>query len=49
MELVEKFDIKQIEKNVQNDLKDKDISKLIQQDDTKKNEIMFIEGPENSN
>ena len=36
MELVEKFDIKQIEKNVQNDLKDKDISKLIQQDDTKK-------------
>ena len=36
MELVENFDIKQIEKNVQNDLKDKDISKLIQQDDTKK-------------
>ena len=34
MKLVEKFDIKQIEKNVQNDLKDKDISKLIQQDDT---------------
>ena len=37
MELVEKFDIKQIEKNVQDDLKDKDISKLIQQDGTKKN------------
>ena len=49
MELVEKFDIKQIEKNVQNDLKDKDISKLIQQDDTKKNEIMFIEGPPTMN
>ena len=48
MELVEKFDIKQIEKNVQNDLKDKDISKLIQQDDTK-NEIMFIEGPPTMN
>ncbi len=49
MELVEKFDIKQIEKNVQEDLKEKDIEKLIQQDDTKKNEIMFIEGPPTMN
>ena len=37
MELVENFDIKQIEKNVQDDLKDKDISKLIQEDESKKN------------
>ena len=35
MELVENFDIKQIEKNVQDDLKDKDISKLIQEDESK--------------
>ena len=33
MKLVENFDIKQIERNVQDDLKDKDISKLIQDDD----------------
>jgi len=49
MELVENFDIKQIEKNVQDDLKDKDISKLIQEDESKKNEIMFIEGPPTMN
>ena len=49
MKLVENFDIKQIEKNVQNDLKDKDISRLIQEDENKKNEIMFIEGPPTMN
>ncbi|MBT3591749.1 MAG: class I tRNA ligase family protein, partial [Candidatus Nitrosopelagicus sp.] len=49
MKLVENFDIKQIEKNVQDDLKDNDVSKLIQEDDNKKNEIMFIEGPPTMN
>ena len=49
MKLVENFDIKQIERNVQDDLKDKDISKLIQDDGNKKNEIMFIEGPPTMN
>ena len=49
MELVEKFDIKQIEKIVKNDLKDKDISKMIDQDTEKNNEIMFIEGPPTMN
>ena len=49
MKLVENFDIKQIERNVQDDLKDKDISKLIQDDENKKNEIMFIEGPPTMN
>ena len=43
MKLVENFDIKQIEKNVQDDLKDNDVLKLIQEDGNKKNEIMFIE------
>ena len=49
MELVENFDIKQIEKIVKNDLKDKDISKMIDQDIEKNNEIMFIEGPPTMN
>ncbi len=49
MELVENFDIKQIEKIVKNDLKDKDISKMIDQDTEKNNEIMFIEGPPTMN
>ena len=40
MKLVENFDIKQIERNVQDDLKDKDISKLIQDDENKKNECI---------
>ena len=49
MELVENFDIKQIEKIVKNELKDKDISKMIDQDKEKNNEIMFIEGPPTMN
>ena len=49
MELVENFDIKQIEKIVKNDLKDKDISKMIDQNIEKNNEIMFIEGPPTMN
>lgn len=49
MELIENFDIKQIEKIVQDNLKGKDISRLIQEDESKKNEIMFIEGPPTMN
>ena len=49
MKLVENFDIKQIEKIVKNDLKEKDIQRLIQDDESKNNEIMFIEGPPTMN
>ena len=49
MKLVENFDIKQIEKIVKDDLKDRDISKMIDQDEEKSNEIMFIEGPPTMN
>ena len=49
MELVENFDIKKIETIVKDDLNEKDISRLIQEDNSKSNEIMFIEGPPTMN
>ena len=49
MKLVENFDIKQIEKIVKDDLKDRDVSKMIDQNEEKSNEIMFIEGPPTMN
>ena len=49
MKLVENFDIKQIEKIVKDDLKDKNIHRMIQDDESKNNEIMFIEGPPTMN
>jgi len=49
MELIENFDIKQIEKIVKDDLKNKDIHRMIQDDGSKNNEIMFIEGPPTMN
>ena len=49
MELVENFDIKKIETIVKDDLNEKDISGLIHDDNSKSNEIMFIEGPPTMN
>ena len=49
MKLVENFDIKQIENIVKEDLKEKDILTMIDQDANKNNEIMFIEGPPTMN
>ena len=49
MELIENFDIKQIEKIVKDDLKNKDIHRIIQDDGSKNDEIMFIEGPPTMN
>ena len=49
MELIENFDIKKIEKIVKDDLKEKDIHRLIQDDESKNNEIIFIEGPPTMN
>ena len=49
MKLVENFDIKQIENNVKDDFKNKDILTMIEQDTDKNNEIMFIEGPPTMN
>ena len=40
MELIENFDIKQIEKIVKDDLKNKDIHRIIQDDGSKNDEIM---------
>ena len=48
MKLVENFDIKQIERNVQDDLKDKDISKLIQDDGNKKKRDNVYRGTSNN-
>ena len=44
MKQVENFDIKEIEKIVNEDLENKDVSKMIQDSGDKTNEIMFIEG-----
>ena len=49
MDLVDQFDAKQIEKNVKEHLKGKNISELISKSPNKKNEIMFIEGPPTMN
>jgi len=49
MKQVENFDIKEIEKIVSEDLKNKDVSKMIQDSSDKTNEIMFIEGPPTMN
>ena len=49
MELVDKFDIKQIEKNVKEHLKTQDTLDLISKSPDKNNEIMFIEGPPTMN
>ena len=49
MKQVENFDIKEIEKIVTDDLKNKDVPKMIQDSSDKTNEIMFIEGPPTMN
>jgi len=49
MELIDQFDAKQIEKNVKDHLKNRNISDLISKSADKKNEIMFIEGPPTMN
>ena len=49
MELIDQFDAKQIEKNVKNHLKNRNLSDLISKSADKKNEIMFIEGPPTMN
>ena len=49
MELIDQFDAKQIEKNVKNHLKNRNLSDLISKSSDKKNEIMFIEGPPTMN
>ena len=49
MKQVENFDIKEIEKIVTEDLKNKDVAKMIQDSVDKTNEIMFIEGPPTMN
>ena len=49
MKQVKNFDIKEIEKIVSEDLKNKDVSKMIQDSGDKPNEIMFIEGPPTMN
>ena len=49
MELVDKFDIKQIEKNVKEYLKTQDTLELNSKSPDKNNEIMFIEGPPTMN
>ena len=49
MKQVENFDIKEIEKIVSDDLKNKDVAKMIQDSGDKTNEIMFIEGPPTMN
>ena len=49
MELVDQFDVKQIEKNVKEYLKGQNVHELISKSPDKKNEIMFIEGPPTMN
>ena len=49
MKQVENFDIKEIEKIVNEDLENKDVAKMIQDSGDKTNEIMFIEGPPTMN
>ena len=49
MKLIDKFDIKQIEKNVKEYLKTQDVPDLISKSSEKENEIMFIEGPPTMN
>ena len=49
MELIDQFDAKQIEKNVKDHLKNRNLSDLISKSADKKNEIMFIEGPPTMN
>ena len=49
MKQVENFDIKEIEKIVNEDLKNKDVAKMIQDSGDKTDEIMFIEGPPTMN